>query len=97
MNKTKIISLLSNLLILANVFVGFFQIHWAIIALFIVLHSVARLAYLKAESETQAHNPEKTQTSIAPPMVRNIASVITAVILAVVLYFVGFGVGKLVG
>lgn len=96
MNKAKIISLLSNALILANVFVGFFKIHWAIIALFIVLHSVARLAYLKAESESQVHNPEKTATSIAPPMVRNIASVITAVILAVALYFIGFGIGTLV-
>lgn len=97
MNKAKIISLISNILILANVFVGFFKIHWAIIALFIVLHAIARLAYLKAESESQIHDPAKTQTAIAPPMVRNIASVITAVVLAVVLYWLGFGVGKLVG
>lgn len=97
MSKAKLISLISNLLILANVAVGFFKIHWAIIVLFIALHAFTRMAYLKAESESVITDPSKTQTSIAPPMVRNIASVITAVILAVVLYWLGFGVGKLVG
>lgn len=97
MNKAKLISLISNLLILANVAVGFFKIHWVIIVLFIALHTFARMAYLKAESESVITDPNKTATSIAPPMVRNIASVITAVILAVVLYWLGFGVGKLVG
>lgn len=97
MNKTKLISLVSNLLILANVLVGFFKIHWAIIALFVVLHAVCRIAYLKASKDATAIDPNKTQTTIAPPIIMNIASVITAVILAVILYFIGFGVAHLVG
>lgn len=96
MNKAKLLSLLSNLAILANLVVGFLQIHWAIIPVFVVVHAVLRLAYLKAESQTAAQDPNATQTTIAPPMVRNIASVITAVILAVVVYWLGFGVGYLV-
>lgn len=95
MNKAKLLSLLSNLAILANLVVGFLQIHWAIILVFVVVHAVLRLAYLKAESQTAAQDPNATQTTIAPPMVRNIASVITAVILAVVVYWLGFGVGYL--
>lgn len=95
MNKAKLLSLLSNLAILANLVVGFLQIHWAIIPVFVVVHAVLRLAYLKAESQTAAQDPNATQTTIAPPMVRNIASVITAVILAAVVYWLGFGVGYL--
>lgn len=94
--KAKIISLVSNIAILINLAVGFFGIHWLVIAAFIVVHALLRMAYLKAESDTQVINPDQTQTTIAPPMVRNIASVITAVILAVVLYWLGFGIAKLV-
>lgn len=96
MNKAKLISLFSNLLIIVNIFVGFFKIHWAIILLFIILHAISRMAYLKAESENQTIDSTKTQTSIAPPMVRNIASIITAIILAGLLYGIGFGVASLI-
>lgn len=92
MPKTKLFSLLSNLAILANLVVGFLQIHWAIILVFAGVHTVLRLAYLKAESQATAHDPNATQTTIAPPMVRNIASVITAIILAVATYWLGYGV-----
>lgn len=95
MNKAKLFSLISNVLILANILVGFFKIHWIIIALFILLHAVCRMAYLKAESKTQVQNENATQTAIAPPMVRNIASVITAVILSAALYGIGYGVASL--
>lgn len=96
MPKTKLFSLLSNIAILVNLVVGFLQIHWAVIAVFIVIHAVLRLGYLKAESENAVRDENTTQTSIAPPVVRNIASVITAVILAVTIYWVGFGVAYFV-
>lgn len=96
MNKTKILSLLSNLAILANLVAGFLHIHWAIIPVFFVIHAVLRLAYLKAESQNQAIDPTKTQTAIAPPVIRNLASVITAIILAGLLYGIGYGIGYFV-
>lgn len=92
MPKTKLFSLLSNIAILVNLAVGFLQIHWLVIPVFAGIHTALRLGYLKAESELIAHDPETTQTSIAPPMVRNIASVITAIILALATYWIGYGV-----
>lgn len=96
MSKTKIFSLLSNLAILANLVVGFLQIHWLIIPVFAGVHAVLRLGYLKAESELVVHDENTTQTTIAPPMVRNIASVVTAVILALATYWIGYGVAYFV-
>ncbi|MDO4896127.1 MAG: hypothetical protein Q3971_02085 [Moraxella sp.] len=90
MPKTKLFSLLSNLAMLVNLVVGFLQIHWLIIPVFAGIHAVLRLNYLKAESELT--RDDATQTSIAPPVIRNIASVITAVILALATYAVGYGV-----
>lgn len=96
MNKVKLFSLLSNLAILANLAVGFLQIHWAVIVIFVGVHTALRLNYLKAESQMTTQDPNATQTTIAPPMVRNIASVITAIILAVVTYWLGYGVAYFV-
>lgn len=96
MSKAKLLSLLSNLAILVNLVVGFLQIHWAVIAVFIVVHAVLRLAYLKAESELTIHDENATRTSIAPPAIRNIASVITAVILAAATYWIGYGIASFV-
>lgn len=85
----------SNLLVLANLVVGFFKLHWALIAVFIVLHTVVRLGYLAAQD---AHNdPNTTKTSIAPPMVKKIATVISAVLLSVVVYGIGYAVALMVG
>lgn len=92
MSKTKLFSLLSNIAILVNLAVGFLQIHWLVIPVFAGIHTALRLGYLKAESELVVHNPDATQTSIAPPMVRNIASAITAIILALATYWIGYGV-----
>lgn len=94
--KARLISLAANVAILVNLGIGFFGVHWLIIALFIAIHAFLRMAYLKADSEAQVIDPNQTQTTIAPPLVRNIASVITAVLLAVVLYWLGFGLAKLV-
>ncbi len=95
MNKAKMLSLLSNLLIIANLVVGFLQLHWAIIALFVILHAGCRMAFLQADSAPVDDNA--TQTTIAPPMIRNVASIITAVILAVVVYWLGYGLRMLTG
>lgn len=93
--KAKLLMLVSNLLVLANLVVGFFKIHWAVIALFIVLHTVVRLGYLAAQQTT--HDPDKTQTSIAPPVIRNIATLLSAVILSVLLYGIGYGIAWAMG
>lgn len=93
MAKTKLISLLSNIAILTNLVVGFLNIHWVVIGVFIVIHASLRLAYITAENQAN-HNPNAA-TSIAPPAIRNIASVITAIILAVVVYAIGYGVAYL--
>lgn len=93
MNKAKLFNLLYNLAILANLAVGFFKIHWAIVVVFVVIHAVLRFGYLNAQS--QAHD-SATQTTIAPPLIRNIASVITAIIVAGVAYGIGFGLALLV-
>lgn len=96
MSKSKLFSLLSNLAILANLVVGFLQIHWLVIPVFAGIHAVLRLAFLKAQSEETATDPNATQTTIAPPAIRNIASVITAVVLAVATYWMGYGVAYFV-
>lgn len=48
MPKTKLFSLLSNIAILANLIVGFLQVHWAVIVVFISVHAMLRLGYIKA-------------------------------------------------
>ncbi len=63
MPKTKLYNLLINLAILVNLVVGFLQMHWVVIAVFVVIHAVLRLAYLKAESELAVHDGGSTQTS----------------------------------
>lgn len=94
MNRTKWLSLLSNVIVLANFVAGVIQLHWAIIGLFIVLHAGCRIAFLGSQS---VHTDTTiTQTTIAPPMIRKIASIITAVILAVVIYWLGFGLRYLI-
>lgn len=97
MPKTKLFSLLSNIAILANLIVGFLQVYWAVIVVFIAVHAMLRLGYIKAQSEQMVRDKNTTQTSIAPPVVHHIASVITAVILAVLIYWVGYGVAYFVG
>lgn len=95
LTKSALVTLASNLAILANVFVGFLGVHWLVVVAFIALHGVLRIAYVKQERQKQTSNPERTQTVIAPPMVLYIASGITAVILAIALYGIGFGVRAL--
>lgn len=91
--KLKTINLISNILLALNLIVGLLMLHWAVIAIFAVLHTFIRMQYLKAEHEAQIlANPEATQTTIAPPVIKNVASVISAVLMAVILYAVGYGI-----
>lgn len=92
--NAKALSIFSNLLILANLVVGFMQVHWAVILLFIVAHAITRQAYLKA---TATSHTGATATTIAPPVIKTIASVITAIVLAIVLYWLGYGVAHFLG
>lgn len=91
-SKLKTINFISMLLLALNLVAGILQIHWAVIAVFAVLHAVTRMQYVTAETQLhQAQNPEATQTTIAPPVIKNVASVISAILMAVVLYWLGFG------
>lgn len=87
----KTINLIGNIFLLLNLIVGLLHIHWAVIILFAIIHTVIRMMYLKAEQHAQANNPDVTKTNIAPPMIRNAASVISAVIMAGIIYAIGYG------
>lgn len=98
MKKTTLISWGSNITVLANLAAGFFHIYWVIIILFIIIHAITRLQFVKAEQVdalTANANHSATRSTIAPPMVKNLASVITAIILAILLYWLGFGASLL--
>lgn len=86
-----IINAIGTVFLFINLLAGFWKIIPFIIILFGIIHTIVRLSYLKAEQKLQTINPEATQTTIAPPVIRNIASVITAFLTAVVLYYLGFG------
>lgn len=88
MSNTKLLSFLSNLAIFANLAVGFWQVHWAVIVLFVGIHTLLRLSYLKAQHTP----PDSTPTITAPPAIKNIAIIITAMILAVATYGIGYGI-----
>ncbi|MFW2176363.1 MULTISPECIES: hypothetical protein [unclassified Moraxella] len=90
--KLKTINLIGNILLALNLIAGLLWLHWAVVIVFAVLHTLVRLQYLKAEQQLQAQNADTTQTSIAPPMIRNVASVISAVIMAGLIYAVGYGI-----
>lgn len=92
MNNPKLINLIGNIFLVLNLVAGLLWLHWAVVIVFAVIHAVVRLQYLKAEQNTQLNNGEATQTSIAPPMIRNFASVVTAVIMATIIYAVGYGI-----
>lgn len=86
-----IINAIGTFFLVLNLLAGFWKIFALVIVVFGVIHTIVRLSYLKAEEKAQIINPEATQTTIAPPVIRNIASVITAFLTAVVLYYLGFG------
>lgn len=87
-----IINAIGTFFLMVNLLAGFWKVFALVIVVLGVIHTFVRLIYLKAEEKAQAINPESTQTTIAPPMIRNIASVITAFLTAIILYYIGFGV-----
>lgn len=92
MKTTKLLSLLSNIAVLLNVIAGGLALYWfVLIPVFALIHIGLRLSYLSFEQKQNA-NTTQTQTMIAPPQVRKFASILTGIIMAVLLYGIGYGV-----
>lgn len=94
----KILSILGNALFLGNVVVGMIPVHWAIIIVFALLHSVARHFYIQAElknAQGQAAE-ELNKIQAAMPAVRHAATVVSSLVVAAILYGVGYGARALV-
>lgn len=87
-----IINAIGTFFLAVNLLAGFWKVFALVIIVFGIIHTIIRLSYLKAEEKAQTRHPDTTQTTIAPPMIRHIASVITAFLTAIILYYIGFGV-----
>lgn len=87
----KTINLIGNIFLLLNLIVGLLHIHWAVIILFAIIHTVIRMMYLKAEQQTQPTDADIQRTVTAPPAIRNFASVISGVVMAGIIYAIGYG------
>ncbi|QMT31165.1 hypothetical protein [Alysiella filiformis] len=93
----KYLNILGNALFISNVVVGILQIHWAIIALFAVLHMVARHLYIQAELKAaQGQDEELNKIQAAMPAVRHAATVVSSIVVAAILYGLGYGARALV-
>lgn len=98
MNNLKTINLIGNIFLFLNLVVGLLQIHWAVIILFALIHTVIRMMYLKAEQQSQTTDPSLSQTDlqktvVAPPAIRQFATIISGIVMAAILYAVGYGIG----
>lgn len=97
MNNPKLINLLGNIFLALNLVVGVLQIHWAVVIVFAVIHTVIRIMYLKAEQQSQTDlNTQSTdiqKTVVAPPTIRNFATVISGIVMAAIIYAIGYGIG----
>lgn len=94
----KFLGILGNLFFIANVVVGIIPLHWAIIGIFAIIHSILRHFYIKAElqiAQGQAAE-ELNKIQAAMPAVRHVATIISSVVVAVILYGVGYGARYLV-
>lgn len=89
--KGKIINALSNISLVLNLVVGALQLHWASIAVFVIAHTVLRMAYVKLEDEA-IQNQTDEMPPAQPQGVRNVATVVTMLIMANILYWLGFGI-----
>ena len=93
MNNPKLINLLGNIFLVLNLVAGLLWLHWAVIILFAVIHSVIRLMYLKAEQNAQLNQTSDIQRTVtAPPAIRNFATVISGIVMAAIIYAVGYGI-----
>lgn len=90
----KMINLIGNIFLALNLIAGLLWLHWAVIPVFGIIHAGVRISYLNTtEKLAQANqNPEIQKTVTAPPMIRNVASVVTGFIVAGILYAIGYGI-----
>lgn len=94
MNNPKRLNLVGNSLLALNLVAGLLELHWVVIPVFGILHATVRLGYLNAANKVaQANQDLQAQKIItAPPMIRNVASVVTSFIVAGILYAIGYGI-----
>ena len=90
----QVINILTYLLMVANFITGLLWTPAIItLAVFIILHTLVRLQYLKVESiisASEAHTNGNTLQN--PPMaIRTVAVVVTSLIMANLLYWLGYG------
>lgn len=90
--KGKRINAFSNISLLLNLVVGVLQVHWASIAVFVIAHTVLRMAYIKLEDEAMIQHQTDDMPPVQPQSVRNVATVVTMLIMANILYWLGFGI-----
>lgn len=89
---------LMSLAMIANVVVGILSWHWAMIGVFAVVHAAMRYAYLRQENTTDdAPAQELQRIQAAMPLLRHVATWLAAVILAAILYGMGWLVMFFVG
>ena len=92
MNNLNIINLIGNIFLFLNLVVGVLQIHWAVVIVFAIIHTVIRLMYLKAEQQSRTIHPNTQQTVVAPPAIRNFATVMSGIVMAAIIYAIGYGI-----
>ena len=94
MNNPKRLNLVGNSLLALNLVAGLLGLHWALVPVFGILHTTVRLGYLNASEKLAQANqdPQAQKTITAPPMIRNVASVVTSFIVAGILYAIGYGI-----
>lgn len=92
--KGKLINTLSNISLVLNLVVGAIQLHWACLIVFIIAHTVLRMAYVKLEDEAMLtnQNPDEPAPPAQPQSIRYTATVITMLVMANILYWLGFGI-----
>lgn len=92
MNNLKTINLIGNIFLILNLVVGLLQIHWAAVIVFAIIHTVIRMMYLKTEQQNRTVDPERQRTVTAPPAIRNFATVISGIVMAAIIYAIGYGI-----
>lgn len=93
MNKIQLLNTMLNVALAFNLLAGALQYPWWIsIPIFSIIHAVIRLAFIREQAK---HKP--SQAMIAPPQIRQFASILTAIIGAILAYGIGFAGNLLLG
>lgn len=93
----KAINLLGNLILVITFILGVLHLSWLMILACAVALTIIRILYIKAEQKLNIDN-ENNQTSapqtpaMGTPMVRTVASFITASLMAGIIFAIGYGV-----